>query len=102
MSQLDILSDYSKKELLEIPESILRLSNLRMLYLEGNFLKTLPDNFFALLPNLTWLDIRNNQLVDIPSTICDHKNLQTLLLQNNQLEFLPNEIGKKLIFYQLL
>ena len=41
---------------------------LQCLYLEGNELTSLPENFFDCLPNLQWLDLRQNYLSSIPST----------------------------------
>lgn len=68
--------------------------SLQYLYLEGNDLKCLPENFFDCLANLKWLDLRNNYLTAMPSTyIGRHENLRNLLLEGNQLRTLPLELG---------
>lgn len=41
---------------------------LQCLYMEGNELTLLPEDFFDCLPNLQWLDLRQNYLSSIPST----------------------------------
>lgn len=64
-----------------------------MINLRNNKLRTLPDEFFPSLPNLMWLDLRENQLTDLPKTIKNHQCLTHLLLQNNCLTSLPNELG---------
>lgn len=64
-----------------------------MLYLQNNKIQDLPDDFFEILPNLTWFDIRDNRLSNIPKSIKNHQNLSHLLLQNNNLTTLPNELG---------
>jgi len=43
------------------------------LYLEGNSLIELPDNFFDRLPALLWLDLRNNQLTALPASVGRHQ-----------------------------
>lgn len=61
--------------------------------MQHNNIRCLPDDFFPSLPNLMWLDLRNNNLTDIPVTIQCHLSLTHLLLQNNNITALPNELG---------
>ncbi|KAL3268129.1 hypothetical protein HHI36_007256, partial [Cryptolaemus montrouzieri] len=93
MSEFDIISDQSKQQLTEVPDNVLRMYNLKMLYLEGNSIEYLPDDIFTKLGKLNWLDLRNNKLRFIPKSIAYHENLENLLLSNNYLEKLPNELG---------
>lgn len=65
----------------------------QILYLQNNHISSLPQNFFPSLPNLKWLDLRDNKLTDLPSSIQAHPSLTHLLLQNNKLTSLPNELG---------
>lgn len=94
MSLIDVISDHSNKKLVKVPEPVLEMFNLKMLYLEGNALEVLPDDFFDKLKKLAWLDLRRNRLTTIPTNIADHQSLETLLLQDNKIEELPNELGK--------
>ncbi|XP_059050573.1 leucine-rich repeat-containing protein 40-like [Achroia grisella] len=66
---------------------------LNVLYLQNNKITIIPDDFFPSLPNLMYLDFRDNQLTDIPKTIQNHQYLTHLLLQNNKLAVLPHELG---------
>lgn len=93
MSNFQVISDHSKEKLYDVPEKILTLSGLKMLFLEGNFIRELPEDFFDKLTHLTWLDLRNNRLAAFPATVAHHGYLECLFLTNNQLERLPNELG---------
>ncbi|CAH1971095.1 unnamed protein product [Acanthoscelides obtectus] len=93
MSHLDLVSDHSKEKLVALPRDLLDMPNLKMLFLEGNFLTELPPSLFQKLPKLMWLDLRNNVLESIPPTIAYHQCLENLLLTNNNLRALPNELG---------
>lgn len=95
MSAFEIISDYSKANLKVIPDAILDMTNLKMLFLERNLLVNLPENFFCRLPNLMWLDLRNNQLEALPKSIAHHEHLEHLLLTNNNISKLPNELGER-------
>ncbi|XP_047409692.1 leucine-rich repeat-containing protein 27 isoform X4 [Sciurus carolinensis] len=53
----------------------------------------IPRDFFQLLPNLTWLDLRYNRIKALPSGIGSHKHLKTLLLERNPIKILPVELG---------
>lgn len=94
MSRTDVICDRSKEKLTKTPTELLEMKNLKMLFLEGNFLSLLPEEFFWKLPKLMWLDLRNNLLEEIPKSIANHEHLENLLLTNNNLQRLPNELGK--------
>lgn len=82
------------KGMIQIPRELLDLNNLEYLYLEGNELTSLPDDFFDCLPRLTWLDLRRNKLLRLPSVYTGrHNHLRTLLLEGNKLRSLPLELG---------
>ncbi|CAF0934954.1 unnamed protein product [Brachionus calyciflorus] len=86
--------DLSKRDLTKIPKKLTELSNLEYIYLEGNQLKNLPENFFEIFSQLKWLDVRNNQLTEIPSKCLEnHESLRYLLLENNLIKRLPCEIS---------
>ncbi|CAC5425933.1 unnamed protein product [Mytilus coruscus] len=86
--------DLGSKGVRQIPIELLELSQLEYLYLEGNELCSLPDDFFDKLPNLVWLDIRRNGLLRLPSVYTGrHQNLRNLLLEGNNLRSLPLELG---------
>lgn len=94
MSQKDVICDRSKEKLTKTPKELLVMTNLKMLFLEGNFLSRLPDDFFWKLQKLMWLDLRNNIIEEIPKSIAYHEHLENLLLTNNNLQQLPNELGR--------
>ena len=60
-------SDFSDMKLIEFPK-ILQTGekNIKYLYLQQNKLTRLPTNLFIDLPNLQWLDVRNNALRELP------------------------------------
>ncbi|XP_064211318.1 leucine-rich repeat-containing protein 27 isoform X2 [Tribolium castaneum] len=93
MSEFDIIFDSSAQNLKELPAKILQMHHLKMLYLQQNFLKELPRDFFLKLPQLAWLDLRQNHLTSIPTSIAHHQHLENLLLSDNKIEVLPNELG---------
>ena len=79
--------------LIDVPESISRLINLKRLDLFDNRLSKLPEAI-AHLTNLQWFNLSNNQLSELPEEIAHLTNLQMLFLKNNQLSELPEEIGQ--------
>ncbi|XP_043912750.1 leucine-rich repeat-containing protein 27 [Protopterus annectens] len=85
--------DLSRRKIVCLTDDISQVSNIEHLYLEGNALTQLPENVFCHLPNLTWLDLRNNQLRSLPSSIGSHRYLKTLLLEGNPIKKLPVELG---------
>ncbi|XP_008058412.1 leucine-rich repeat-containing protein 27 isoform X1 [Carlito syrichta] len=85
--------DLSQSGLCHLGE-VFRIPNLQQLHLQRNALCTIPKDFFQLLPNLTWLDLRYNRIKVLPSGIGSHKHLKTLLLERNPIKMLPVELGK--------
>ncbi|XP_038219636.1 uncharacterized protein LOC119837917, partial [Zerene cesonia] len=61
--------------------------------LQNNSIKVIPEDFFPACPNLTWLDLRDNDIESIPISIKNHPQLTHLLLQNNKIISMPNELG---------
>ncbi|XP_029377523.1 leucine-rich repeat-containing protein 27-like [Echeneis naucrates] len=84
----------SKTKLKHVSESIFKNRTLKYLYLEGNQISKIPGSLFISLPNLQWLDLRNNQIVSLPAEIGLHRSLRTLLLEGNPISELPPELGK--------
>ncbi|XP_077619027.1 leucine-rich repeat-containing protein 27 isoform X2 [Crocuta crocuta] len=84
--------DLSQSGLHQLGE-IFRIPNLKQLHLQRNALCEIPTDFFQLLPNLTWLDLRCNRIRALPSGIGAHKHLKTLLLERNPIKTLPVELG---------
>lgn len=85
--------DLSNLNITEIPQNLLNLQLLEHLYLKGNFIETLPSDFFLKLKRLLWLDLRCNKLQNLPISVGQHKCLKTLLLGDNQLQYIPAELG---------
>ena len=84
----------SKRKIQWIPKQLFQLSYIENLYLDNNSLELLPEKFFEKLPQLKYLDLRNNELSEIPSVgLQNHQNLQVLLLSRNCLTSLPLELG---------
>ncbi|XP_070326604.1 leucine-rich repeat-containing protein 27 isoform X4 [Odocoileus virginianus] len=74
-------------------EDIFKVPNLRQLHLQRNALCAIPKDFFQMLPNLLWLDLRFNRITALPSGIGRHEHLKTLLLERNPIRMLPVELG---------
>ncbi|XP_068424387.1 leucine-rich repeat-containing protein 27-like [Clinocottus analis] len=83
----------SRTQLKHVVESVLKNSLLKYLYLEGNQISSIPDSMFTSLPNLLWLDLRNNQIISLPAKIGLHRSLKTVLLEGNPISELPPELG---------
>ncbi|XP_034519351.1 leucine-rich repeat-containing protein 27 isoform X2 [Ailuropoda melanoleuca] len=91
---------FSSSSILDLSQSglhhlgeIFKIPNLKQLHLQRNALCEIPKDFFQLLPNLTWLDLRYNRIKALPSGIGSHKHLKTLLLERNPIKMLPVELG---------
>ncbi|XP_023564734.1 leucine-rich repeat-containing protein 27 isoform X3 [Octodon degus] len=78
-------------------EKVFVIPNLQQLHLQRNTLCMIPKDFFQLLPNLTWLDLRYNKIKVLPSGIGSHKHLKTLLLERNPIKMLPMELESSLV-----
>ncbi|KAL0178765.1 hypothetical protein M9458_027659, partial [Cirrhinus mrigala] len=62
----------SRRALKNISASVLNMTHLKSLYLEGNEISSLPERFFSSLSSLVWLDVRNNRLTGLPASIGQH------------------------------
>merc|ERR1711881_229969 len=84
----------SRKKINWIPKQLFQLSYIQNLYLNDNQLELLPEKFFDKLPQLSYVDLRNNQLQEIPTVgLKSHANLKILLLFKNALTQIPLELG---------
>lgn len=80
-------------ELEPLPTHLLQWFSNKYLYLEGNQISSVPESMFISLPNLLWLDFRNNHIASLPPEIGLHRSLKTLLLEGNPITELPPELG---------
>nr|XP_002130075.1 leucine-rich repeat-containing protein 27 isoform X1 [Ciona intestinalis]XP_009859355.1 leucine-rich repeat-containing protein 27 isoform X2 [Ciona intestinalis] len=89
----DAFLDLCNRGIQILPDQLYTLPHIQHLYLEGNQISQLPNNFFDRLPTLQWLDLRNNQLKAIPVSIGRHQSIKKLLLEGNCLTHLPLQMG---------
>lgn len=74
-------------------EILYKFSNLKILYLNGNYYQTLPESLGQLI-HLQELDVSGNQLTKLPQSVGQLTNLQELWLSGNRLTTLPQSIGQ--------
>lgn len=73
--------------LIEIP-SLSRMARLRDCCLQGNALRSLPDELGS-LPSLRYLGLSDNYLESLPASLCKLRKLEWLYVYNNLLRDLP-------------
>ncbi|XP_035233782.1 leucine-rich repeat protein lrrA-like isoform X2 [Stegodyphus dumicola] len=112
----DTYIDYSSQELDEIPETVLKLTEIQKLFLNynnltrvpsllcknllslsclslnGNMLEHLPDEI-GCLSHLCELYIKENNLLKLPESISNLQKLQKLCLTGNQILELPESLS---------
>jgi Leucine-rich repeat (LRR) protein len=69
---------------------LVSMPQLRTLDLSDNLLTTFPD--FTLLPELTHVDLANNQLSQVPPGLVDHAKLSIAVFSDNLIHELPIEL----------
>ncbi|XP_015249197.1 PREDICTED: leucine-rich repeat-containing protein 27 isoform X2 [Cyprinodon variegatus] len=77
-----------------VPDWVLKNSLLTYLCLEGNQISSIPGPMFCSLPQLQWLDLRNNLITSLPADIGSHRSLRNLVLEANPISELPAELGR--------
>ncbi|XP_048059999.1 malignant fibrous histiocytoma-amplified sequence 1 homolog isoform X1 [Megalobrama amblycephala] len=92
-ASLNDMLHMSRRGLKDISASVLQMTHLKSLYLEGNEISGFPEHFFSSFPSLVWLDVRNNQITALPVAVGQHRCLKTLLLEGNPITELPPELG---------
>ena len=78
--------------LLDLPEMMSYLVNLRSLFATDNCLQTLPKSI-GTLTRLRKIDLSCNQLAFLPEEFTSLVDLRCLILKNNQLRRLPKQSG---------
>ena len=76
-----------------IPNSLYKLSNLKLLDLSGNSISEIDENLLKGLSSMVELDLSKNKLKSIPESIQFLSYLEILKVSNNQLLSIPNGLG---------
>ena len=84
---------FSNNKFTSIPNSLYKLSNLKLLDLSGNSISEINENLLKCLSSLVELDLSKNKLQSIPETIQFLPFLEILRVSNNQLLSIPNGLG---------
>ena len=84
---------FSNNKFTAIPNSLYKLSNLKLLDLSGNAISQINDNLLKGLSSLVELDLSKNKLQSIPESIQFLPFLEVLRVSNNQLLSIPNGLG---------
>ena len=71
-----------------VPETIGRLTKLKVLSLRDNVIEAIPESIGE-LKNLEFLDLRDNLLQAIPSSICKLSKLKYLDVKANEIKSVP-------------
>jgi Leucine-rich repeat (LRR) protein len=83
--------DCDNMKISELPNTIIKLSNLMTLSLNHNLLTFLPIN---LPPNLKTIYLNFNYFKEVPKEICNLSNLEILLMYSNKISSITPEINK--------
>lgn len=83
----------SSKGLQELPTTVGKLKNLKILWLWENGLSTLPDTL-ADLGNLTRLNLNENAFTDVPEVVTRLPQLEHLEIGENPLQSLTPELAR--------
>jgi Leucine-rich repeat (LRR) protein len=76
------------KKIKTVPESIGKLTKLKVLTLRDNVIESIPSSI-GNLHKIVFLDLRDNLLSSLPESICSLHNLRYLDLKTNELTSLP-------------
>lgn len=111
---LEVL-DLSGNALSSLPDDLVRLTRLRILFCSDNQFSALPEvlgrcaqlnmvgfkanqirtvSAKALPPKLRWLILTGNQVTRLPAELGDSAHLQKLMLSGNRLQTLPPELAR--------
>ncbi len=87
---LEIL-DLSDNDLTELPDSIVKLNRLRIIFFENNHFTIFPS-ILASFPALSMIGFKSNQIHTVPEGAFPPM-LRWLILTNNRIQKLPKSIG---------
>ena len=77
--------DLCSKEIIDIPENISLLTNLKKLRLLNNKIISIPESISS-LTSLVVLFLSKNKIISIPESILSLQNLQKLFLSDNHID----------------
>ena len=81
-------------ELRSFPINIENYQNLKVLKLNENYLKVIPDSIFFYLKNIEVFSISDNLIQKIPENIVNWNNLSYLDFSKNLIELIPDYLGE--------
>lgn len=84
--------DISSLGLVDMPESVSRLTSVKDIYAENNAFTSFPP-VLSLISSAEKLLLAHNRIASIPPSISQLQGLSFLSLNNNELTELPEEIG---------
>lgn len=92
----------SSAEYLDV-NSLSNCKNLKLMGVENNKIRSIPENLFHENPKLFKFFMINNQLTTLPQNLfTNQKELEDLRLENNQINFLPNDVFRPLVNLETL
>jgi Leucine-rich repeat (LRR) protein len=80
------------QKLTEFPADIAKLTNLMVLYLDSNEIKTIPS-FIKDLKKLRFISMTDNQITELPPELFELSDLRFIYLNNNKIEGISSKIG---------
>lgn len=89
---LEIL-DLSGNQLTSLPNEVIQLQKLKIIFASNNLFKTLPE-VLGLCPNLEMIGFKANKIDHVPANSLPPK-LRWLILTDNQIETLPDSLGER-------